>query len=78
VRLARPRSFLRTGLPTPLSSPLNWLPNPQSRTPRSGYRGSDLVLWHDPETFGAGGILSGFRGISAAPAIADMCARLLG
>jgi len=46
VRLLRPRSFLRTGLPASLWSPLDWLPNPRSGTPRSGYRGSDLVQWH--------------------------------
>ena len=39
-------SILRTGLPTPLSSPLNWLPTSRPRIPRSGYRGSDLVHWH--------------------------------
>jgi len=49
VRLLRPRSFLRTGLPASLWSSLDWLPNPRSGTPRSGYRGSDLVQWHYSE-----------------------------
>jgi len=39
--------FLRTRLPHPaIIRALNKLPCPRSGTPRSGYRGSDLVLWH--------------------------------
>src|SRR5215469_9582827 len=39
--------FLRTGLPTPAVSALSTRYRPRQRAPpRSGYRGSDLVLWH--------------------------------
>ena len=39
--------FLRTRLPHPaIIRALNKLPCPRSGAPRSGYRGSDLVLWH--------------------------------
>jgi len=64
VRLLRPRSFLRTGLPASLWSPLDWLPNPRSGTPRSGYRGSDLVHWHKAGIFGAAAKLSLIVGLA--------------
>src|SRR5262249_7139765 len=41
-----PRSFLRTGLPAPTMVSSRLATNPRSGTPRSGYRGSDLVQWH--------------------------------
>src|SRR5215813_7472311 len=41
-----PRSFLRTGLPAPTMVSSRLATNPRSGTPRSGYRGSDLVPWH--------------------------------
>src|SRR5262249_8942648 len=40
-----PRSFLRTGLPAPTMVSSRLATNPRSGTPRSGYRGSDLVPW---------------------------------
>src|SRR5262249_18090683 len=40
-----PRSFLRTGLPAPTMVSSRLATNPRSGTPRSGYRGSDLVHW---------------------------------
>ena len=41
--------FPQEGLPTPQWSPLNCVPSHRSGSPRSGYRGSDLVQWHDPD-----------------------------
>src|SRR5215831_16171693 len=46
----RPRSFLRTGLPAPTMVSSRLATNPRSGTPRSGYRGSDLVRWHRAES----------------------------
>jgi hypothetical protein len=39
--------------------------------PRSGYRGSDLVLWHDAEVFGTTAIPSAYGGTFA---VAARCA----
>src|SRR5262249_50683461 len=47
----RSRSFLRTGLPAPTMVSSRLATNPRSGTPRSGYRGSDLVLWHMGDAF---------------------------
>jgi len=82
VRLPRPRSFLRTGLPAALYSPLNRAPNPRSGIPRSGYRVSDFVLWHEAGLSGAAASQSVYWG-SRRPdqhhrydAVRDRCWRL--
>src|SRR5262249_10503011 len=51
-----PRSFLRTGLPAPTMVSSRLATNPRSGTPRSGYRGSDLVPWglSGPISYGLG------------------------
>src|SRR5262249_35275826 len=57
-----PRSFLRTGLPAPTMVSSRLATNPRSGTPRSGYRGSDLVPWHELTVRGAAAIPSGIEG----------------
>jgi len=39
----------------------------QQGTPRSGYRGSDFVLWHRPEILAAAATESGIGGEPDAP-----------
>src|SRR5215475_4476127 len=50
----RPRSFLRTGLPAPTMVSSRLATNPRSGTPRSSYRGSDLVHWPRAADFSIG------------------------
>ena len=56
------------GAPHPITSYLLLPPLPQISLPCSGYRGSDLVLWHRGEILGGAASPSGLGWTSAVPA----------
>src|SRR5262249_30272964 len=56
--------FPQDGAPRPTMVSSRLATTPRSATPRSGYRGSDLVHWHMADHFGDAKIRGSFIGVN--------------